>query len=90
MGQGAIGVTDPATPEALDHEVEVMRDELGEIIGELDQRRHRLFRWVPQLRRHKRAVGIAAACVTVLVLWRWVRRAKAFPSARAGRSHLTR
>jgi hypothetical protein len=74
MGQGATGIGDRATPVALEHELETLRDELGEVIGELDRRRHALFGWRHRLRRHKRKLVIAAACVALFVVWRRARR----------------
>jgi hypothetical protein len=55
VGQTTNRVEEPAR---LEHDVEKIRDALGEVVGELDRRRHELTDWRLQLRKH---VGLLAA-----------------------------
>ncbi|MDP2341014.1 MAG: hypothetical protein Q8O67_08655 [Deltaproteobacteria bacterium] len=69
-----------ATPQELEHDVDVLRDGLTDIIRELDQRRHDLLDWRLQVRRHR--VGVMAAATGLLLLagllvWRVTRPAPA-------------
>ena len=68
MGQGATGIGDRANPAKLVREVEDVRGNLGEIIGELDRRRHEAFDLRLQWRRHKRGLTIAMVCASVLLI----------------------
>jgi hypothetical protein len=66
MGAGTIELTDTAAPAAeeapqdLEREVEDIRENITGIVGELDRRRHDLFDWRLQLRKH----GPVLAAVT--------------------------
>jgi hypothetical protein len=55
VGQRTNRVEEPAR---LEHDVEKIRNALGEVVGELDRRRHELTDWRLQLRRH---AGLLAA-----------------------------
>ena len=62
--------TDTSKPEdvnGLEQEVDAIRDELGELVGELDRRRHRATK--PVL-LGTAAVAAAAVAVTGFVMWR--------------------
>ena len=62
MGAGSVGLTDEEQqPERLEREVENIRDNMSDIVGELDRRRHELFDWRSQLRKH----GLLLAAVGV-------------------------
>jgi len=52
--------------EELEHDIERLRDGMTKIAHELDVRRHELFDWRLQLRRHSTAVLIAAGSVVLL------------------------
>jgi hypothetical protein len=58
-------------PERLEHDVEKIRDALGEVVSELDRRRHELTDWKLQLRKHGGlliAVGVGLASVIGLAV----------------------
>ena len=62
--------TDTSKPEdvnGLEQEVDAIRDELGELVGELDRRRHRATK--PAL-IGTAAIAAAAVAVAGLVMWR--------------------
>ena len=50
----------PGTPAELEREIEVVRDDLGKVAGELDRRRHELFDVRRQLARHPLAIALIA------------------------------
>ena len=62
------GSSDTAMDE-LEHEAEIIREDLGALVGELDRRRHRAARPVTAL-----VLGLAGASLGGIVLWRLVRR----------------
>jgi len=51
----------------LGRESEATRQELDELVMELDRRRHQTFNWRLQVRRHARAMVLLGAGVVVLV-----------------------
>jgi hypothetical protein len=74
----------------LEHEVDDIRSNIDDIVGELDRRRHDFFDWRLQLRRHAATLGLlaitlvaATAGVATFVFLRNRRRSK--PMARAKR-----
>lgn len=88
MGEGKTDVNLEPSPETLEREVEAMRDNVTEIVGELDQRGHELLDWRLQLRRHGAAIALLATGVALLVggtigLRRWRRRRNARPLYKA-------
>ena len=54
-------------PAELEREVETLRDELGDLVGELDRRRREAFDVRLQVRRHATAVAVVAGAVVLLV-----------------------
>ncbi len=88
MGQGTGRVEE--SPAELEHDIERLREGMTKVARELDVRRHELFDWRLQLRRHSTAVWLAAGSVVVLVggavalsLWAKARRER--PVARVRR-----
>ena len=65
MGEGTNGVR--PSPEELERDVERIRDSMAGIVSELDRRRHELFDWRLQLRRHKLGIGLLAGGVVLLL-----------------------
>jgi ElaB/YqjD/DUF883 family membrane-anchored ribosome-binding protein len=71
--------TDPAEKaERLEKDIEDIRDNLGNLVGELDHRRKEAFDIRLQLRRHPWPLAIGAVAVVGLVagglIWRHARR----------------
>jgi hypothetical protein len=50
----------PETPAELERDIEVVRNDLGMVAGELDRRRHELFDVRRQLTRHPLAIALIA------------------------------
>jgi hypothetical protein len=78
------------TVRQLDAQITMLRDELGELVGELDRRRHAALDVKTQLRRHAREValtGVALAGATAGFVWlgAWRRRRRQRLGARVGR-----
>ncbi len=71
MGEGKTDVsTDQsveASPETLEHEVEAIRDNVTQIASELDHRRHELFDWRLQLRKHAATTAFVAAAAILAI-----------------------
>ncbi|HMJ51507.1 MAG TPA: hypothetical protein VK540_05505 [Polyangiaceae bacterium] len=59
-GTGKVESTGEEEPQELEREVEDIRENITGIVGELDRRRHDLFDWRLQLRKH----GPVLAAVT--------------------------
>jgi hypothetical protein len=63
-----------ASPGRLEGDVESLRSDLGDLIAELDRRRHEAFDIKAQLRKHPTALAVAgvaaAAIVGGLVAWK--------------------
>jgi len=66
-GLVATSTSEPGDVNGLEQEVDAIRDELGELVGELDRRRHRATK--PALMGIA-AVATAAVAVTGFVMWR--------------------
>jgi hypothetical protein len=64
MGEAADSLNQP---QELVHEVREIRENLTGIVRELDHRRHELFDWRLQLRRHAGFVTILAGATVLLV-----------------------
>ena len=71
MGEGTNRVaqsnSSPARVRELGNETDAMRRQLDELVMELDRRRHELFDWRLQLRRHARALALIAGGIVVVV-----------------------
>jgi hypothetical protein len=52
MGQGTDDLMDTDSPEELEREVEDIREDMTDIVSELDRRGHEAFDWRMQLRKH--------------------------------------
>jgi len=79
--------TDPS-PQLLEHEVEVIRDNVTQIANELDQRRRNLFDWRYQLKRHATTTMLVGAAVLLafgatVAFGKWQRRRKTRPMKKA-------
>lgn len=57
----------PETPAELEREIEVVRDDLGKVAGELDRRRHELFDVRRQLTHHPLAIALIAGAALGIV-----------------------
>lgn len=57
----------PGASHRLERELSTLREELGDIVGELDRRRRELFDLRLQLRRHPVAVPLAGLAVAVVL-----------------------
>lgn len=66
MGQRADDVTGAEAPEELEHEVGEIRENMTEIVGELDRRRHEALDLRLQLRRNAVPLVIAGVGLAVL------------------------
>jgi hypothetical protein len=80
---------DAEAPAALEHEVEEIRENMTEIVGELDRRRHEVFDLGSQLRKNAAPLAAAglgvvfiAAGATTLSVRRRRRRNRPFAKAR--------
>jgi hypothetical protein len=71
MGEGTTRVANTngsaARVRELGDETEATRQELDELVMELDRRRHQAFDWRLQVRRHARALALLGVGVVVLV-----------------------
>lgn len=70
MGEGSDRVRtagDPAHVGAVSGEIETLRGELGDLVAELDRRRHEALDLRLQLRRHPMAAAVAATGAALLV-----------------------
>jgi hypothetical protein len=69
MGQGTTRLGHPngsmARVRQLGHETEEVRRELDGLVSELDRRRHHALDWRLQMRRHPRALALAASGIAV-------------------------
>jgi len=97
MGERTPDLKDAETPEELEHEVADIRGNMTGIVRELDRRRHVLFDWRAQLRKHALVLGLGTAglvCVisgaVVLHAWRKRRRDQPLVKARRLREALSR
>ena len=62
-----VGAPPGVRADELEREVEVLREDLGDLVGELDQRRHDAFDVRRQVRRHPVFVTVAAVACLGLV-----------------------
>jgi len=88
MGEGKIDVIAEPSPEVLEQEVEAIRDNVTQIASELELRRHELFDWRHQLRKHAAMTALVAGAALLAIgasigLSRWRRRRNARPLKRA-------
>ena len=71
MGEGTTRVANTngsaARVRELGDETEATRQELDELVAELDRRRHQAFDWRLQVRRHARALALLGVGVVVVV-----------------------
>lgn len=58
----------PDEPDAIEREIGSIRGDLDGLVAELDRRRHDALDWRLQLRRHRRALWIAAGVAGATVL----------------------
>jgi hypothetical protein len=64
MGATTVELTDRDEPEELEREVEDIRENIDDIVGELDRRGHELFDWRSHLRRNKALLlTLGASCL---------------------------
>jgi hypothetical protein len=97
MGERTDDVRDIDSPENLEQEVEDIRDNMTDIVGELDRRRHEVLDWRLQLRRRAGPLAMAAVGLVILVgsaaglsIWRRRRRNRPVAKARRLRDALSR
>jgi hypothetical protein len=55
------------TPRRIESHIETLRHELGELVSELDRRRHEAFDFRLQMRKHPTAVAVAGVALAALV-----------------------
>jgi hypothetical protein len=71
MGEGTNRIAQsngsPARVRELGNETDAVRRQLDELVMELDRRRHELFDWRLQMRRHARALALIAGGIIVVV-----------------------
>ena len=71
MGEGTTRVANTngaaARVRELGHETEETRQELDELVAELDRRRHETFDWRLHVRRHARALALMGVGAVVVV-----------------------
>jgi len=68
----------PETPAQLENDIEEIRNHLGDVAGELDRRRHRLFDLRGQVRKRAKPIAIGAAALAAMglgLLW-WRSRSR--------------
>jgi hypothetical protein len=91
MGEGtslvSTGNGSAARVRALDEETGAVRRQLDDLLMELDRRRHEALDWRLQIRRHGRAIalaagGIAAAATLIVAVYRARARRQATLAAR--------
>jgi hypothetical protein len=75
MGEGATGVNhEPKAAKLnaseLEQQIDDVRAELGELVEELDRRRHEALDIRLQLRRHAGLVGVVSASLAIIVAGR--------------------
>lgn len=91
MGEAADRVKDGSPEHAVRRvsgEIDALRDDLGNLVAELDRRRHEMFDLGLQARRHPLAIAVAATAVALaagglLALAIRSRRRRRSPSVRA-------
>jgi len=70
------------TAAQLEADIDALRSQLGDVVGELDRRRHRITNLPGQLRRHAKALAIGSVALAGLglgILW-WRSRRSATSS----------
>jgi hypothetical protein len=90
MGQGTDDMNEVESPEELEREVEEIRDDMTDIVSELDRRGHEAFDWGMQLRKHAAPVmftglGFLAVAAGATALSMRRKRRNNRPLARARR-----
>jgi len=97
MGEGTADVSNIESPRELELEVEEIRDEMTDVVRELDRRRHDLFDARLQLRKHALALGIGTVSlvgvvsgVAALAAWRARRRRRPLAMLRSFQNALAR
>ena len=64
MGQRENGVSgDEPAPVAIEREIGELREDLDQLVDELDRRRHDALDWRLQLRKHARPIAVGACVV---------------------------
>jgi hypothetical protein len=53
-------------PETIEHQIGVLRDEIGGLMQELDRRRHEALDWRLQLQRHGATIALAVTAMVLL------------------------
>jgi hypothetical protein len=66
LGEGKIRV-EVAQPQEIEREVARIRGRIGDMVQELDRRRHELTDWKLQARRHGGKLAIAGVAVAALI-----------------------
>lgn len=97
MDKGTPRMTPQKEADAYEHDVDVIRNDLDRLVGELDRRRHEMFDVKLQLRRHAvplavtgaTIVGVVGGLITLSVLWARHKR-KPLTKARRFRAALAR
>jgi hypothetical protein len=68
VGEGADRVKErDGSPRRIEGHIETLRHELGDLVGELDRRRHEAFDLRAQARRHPVALAVVGVVVAALV-----------------------
>jgi hypothetical protein len=87
MGEGTTDMNELESPRELEREVEHIRNDMTDVVRELDRRRHDLFDWRLQLRENALALGvgvISVVCVMggIIALTAWRARRRRRPLVR--------
>lgn len=101
MGQGADRLSSngkaPELPEVIEGRIGLLRNELGDLVAELDRRRHEATDVRLQMKKHPVAVGVAAVTVAAALggfiafaVWSARRRERPIEKAKRARRAMQR
>ena len=74
MGQGTDRLNTEREPRRLEHEIETLRADLDDLVGELDRRRRQAGWILTLVRAYAGPLSVAAGLVAGGIALRWMRR----------------